>query len=129
MARQVGGVHVDSMASQMVNFPTSMVLPVGLTLAIGMFTWTTGVDGPAEVVEAVQAPPAPTKSISTMTDLISGPALGSLPPTTHRPLPRYQGRRLDNTMFESIDRVTTGLAETLTLVDSIKDRSADDRHS
>jgi hypothetical protein len=44
------------MASQMVNFPASMVLPVGLTFTIGTFTWTTGADGPAEVMEAVQAP-------------------------------------------------------------------------
>jgi hypothetical protein len=41
------------MASQMVNFPASMVLPVGLTFMIGTFTWTTGADGPAEAMEAV----------------------------------------------------------------------------
>jgi hypothetical protein len=113
------------MASQMVNFPASIVLPAGLT-----FTWTTGVDGPAEVVETVQAPPAPTESTSTTTDSIFGPVSGSLPLTTRRPLPRYQGRRLDNTdLIESINRVTTGLVETLTLVDSIRDRSAEDHHS
>jgi hypothetical protein len=27
VVHQVGGVHVDSMGSQMVNFPASMVLP------------------------------------------------------------------------------------------------------
>jgi hypothetical protein len=130
VVRQVGGVRVDSMASQMVNFPASMVLPVGLTFMIGTFTWTTGVDRPAEVVEAVQAPPTPTKSTSIMMDFIWGLVSGSLPSTTRRPLPRYQGRRLDNTnMFESIDRVTTGLAETLTLVDSIRDPSAEDCRS
>jgi hypothetical protein len=41
------------MASQMVDFPASMVLPVGLTFMIGTFTWTTGADGHAEAVEAV----------------------------------------------------------------------------
>jgi hypothetical protein len=69
----------------------------------------------------MQAPLAPTESTSTTTDLISRPVsrLSSL--TTHRPLLCYQGRHLDNTdLIESIDRVTTGLAETLTLVDSIK---------
>jgi hypothetical protein len=81
-------------------------------------------------VEAVLAPLAPTESTSTMVDSISRPVSGSLPQTTRRSLPRYQGRRLDNTnLIESIDRVTTGLAETLTLVDSIRDRSAEDRHS
>jgi hypothetical protein len=88
----------------------------------GTFTWTTGVDGPAEVVEAVQAPPVPTGSTSTTVDLISGPVSGSSSSTTRRPLPLYQGRRLDNSdLIESIDWVTTGLAETLTLVDSIRD--------
>jgi hypothetical protein len=63
-------------------------------------------------------------------DLILGLVSGSPPLTTYRLLPRYQGRHLDNTdLVESIDRVTTNLAETLTLVDLIKDRSAEDRHS
>jgi hypothetical protein len=117
------------MASQMVNFPASIVLSAGLAFTIGTFTWTTGADSPAEVMEAVQAPPAPTEYTSTMADSISGPVSGSPPPTTRHSLPRYQGRRLDNTdLVESTNRVTTGLAETLTLVDSIRDRSAEDRH-
>jgi hypothetical protein len=114
----------------MVNFPASIVFPVGLMFMIGTFTWTTGADGPAEVVEAMQAPHAPTESTSTTTNLISLPVSGSLLLTTRCPLPRYQGRRLDNAnLIESIDRVTTGLAETLTLVDSIRDRSVENRRS
>jgi hypothetical protein len=114
----------------MVSFPTSMVLSMGLKFTIGTFTWTTGVDGPAESVEAVQAPPVPTESTSTTADSISGLVSRSLPPTTHRPLPRYQGRRLDNAdLIESIDQVITGLAETLTLVDSIRDRSIKNHRS
>jgi hypothetical protein len=70
------------MASQMVNFTASMVLLAGLTFTIRTFTWMTGVDGPAEVMEAVQAPPAPTKYTSTTADLILGPVSGSLPLTT-----------------------------------------------
>jgi hypothetical protein len=77
-------------------------------------------------MEAVQAPPTPIESTSTMADLILGPLSGSPLPSTDRPLPRYQGRRLDNTdLVESIDRVTTGLAKTLNLVDSIRDSSAE----
>jgi hypothetical protein len=114
----------------MVNFPAFMVLPAGLTFTIRTFTWTTGADSLAEVMETVHAPPAPTESTSTTTDPISGPVLGSPPPTTRRPLPDYQGRCLDNTdLVESIDRVTMNLATTLTLVDSIRDRSSEDRHS
>jgi hypothetical protein len=123
-------VRADSMAIQMVNFPASMVLSVGLTFTIGTFTWTTSADSPAEVVETVQALPAPTESASTATDPISGPVSGSPPSTTCRPLPRYQGRRLDNTdLVESINRVTMNLVETLTLVDLIRDRSSEDRRS
>jgi hypothetical protein len=59
------------MASQMVNFPASMVLSARLTFTIRMFTWTTGADGPAEDVEVVQALPVPTESTSTMVDSIS----------------------------------------------------------
>jgi hypothetical protein len=78
-------------------------------------------------MEVVQAPPAPTESTSTTADSILGPVSWLSPSTTCRPLPRYQGRHLDNTdLIESIDWVTMSLAETLTLVDSIKDRSARD---
>jgi hypothetical protein len=81
-------------------------------------------------MEAVHAPPAPTESTLTMADSISGPVLGSPPSTIRRSLPRYQGRHLDNTnLVESIDRVTTNLVKTLTLVDSIRDWSAEDCHS
>jgi hypothetical protein len=81
-------------------------------------------------MEVVQALPTPTESASTTVDPISGPVSGSPPPTTRRPLPRYQERRLDNTdLVESIDQVTTNLAETLTLAGSIKDRSSKDHHS
>jgi hypothetical protein len=112
------------MVNQMVNFPASMVLLAGLMFTTGTFTWTTGADDPTEAVEVVQAPPAPTESTSTSANLISGPVSGLPPSTTRRLLPHYQGRRLDNTdLVESIDRVTTGLAETLILVDSIRDRS------
>jgi hypothetical protein len=76
-------VRADFMASQMVNFPASVVIPVGLTFTIGTFTWTTNADSPAEVMEAVQAPPAPTESTLTMADSILGPVSGS-PPLTSR---------------------------------------------
>jgi hypothetical protein len=115
------------MASQMVNFLASMALLAGLTFMIRTFTWTTSVDGPAEVVEVVQAPPVPTRSTSTSADSIPGMLSGLSSLTTHRSLPRYQGRHLNNSdLIESIDRVTVGMAETLTLVDSIRDQSTKD---
>jgi hypothetical protein len=53
MARQVGGVIVNLMASQMVIFLASMELAVGLTFTVGTCTWTTGVDHAAGIMEAV----------------------------------------------------------------------------
>ena len=42
-------------------------------------------------------------------------------PTTHRPLPRYKGRQINNTdLLDSIDRVGAKLAETLALVSLIQ---------
>ena len=49
------------------------------------------------------------------------PTSSSATPTTHRPLPRYKGKQIDNTdLLDSIDRVGTKLAETLALVSTIQ---------
>jgi hypothetical protein len=75
-------------------------------------------------VEGVQSIPAPIEPTPTPADLISKLSLGSSAPATRRSLPRYQRRLVDNSdLIESIDQVTTGLAETLTLVKSVRDRS------
>ena len=45
----------------------------------------------------------------------------SATPTTRHPLPRYKGKQINNTdLLDSIDRVSTKLAETLALVSSIQ---------
>jgi hypothetical protein len=76
---------------------------------IGTFTWTTSVDGFVRVMEAVQAPPVPTKSTSAPADLILGLLSGSPSSVTHRSLPYYQERQLDNSdLNDSIDQVTAG---------------------
>ena len=106
------------MAIQMVTFPRSMA-PVlsGQTFTFGSLTWTIGVDGNAETMEAVQSTPALIEPTPTLADLISKSSLGSSTLATRRPLPRYQRRLVDNSdLIKSIDQVTTGLAETLTLV-------------
>ena len=58
----------------------------------------------------------------TMVDLApTTPASSSATPTTRRPLPRYKRRQIDNTdLLDSIDQVSTKLAETLALVSSIQ---------
>ena len=58
----------------------------------------------------------------TMVHLASTtPASPSATPTTHHPLPRYKVKQIDNTdLLNSIDRVSTKLAETLALVSTIQ---------
>jgi hypothetical protein len=126
MACQVGGVIANPMASQMVIFPTSMELAAGLTFMVGTCTWTTGVDHAVGIVEVVQGPPTSTGSTSTPTDPTMGALSRSSSLATRRPLPRYPRRQINNSnLIEYIDRVTASLADTLVLVDSIKDQSAE----
>ena len=120
----------------MVIIPGSMATPNGLTFTIGQITWTTGFDDfitmtPEEVrvqSELTTASPASATALTmvdltlTMVDLApTTSASPSSTPTTHRPLPRYKGKQIDNTdLLDSIDRVSTKLAETLALVSSIQ---------
>ena len=63
---------VDSMANQMVTFPSSMAfLELGQIFMVGSMTWVIGPDGSGEIMEAVQDHPAPIMPTSTMTYLIS----------------------------------------------------------
>ena len=71
MTLQVGGVRADSMASQMVRFPSSMILPEpGQTFTVGSMTWVIGANGVEEIVEAVQNHPTPIVPTSTTTSSI-----------------------------------------------------------
>ena len=42
MARQVGGVHIDSMASKAPIFSSSVIPAPGMTFTVGNITWTRG---------------------------------------------------------------------------------------
>ena len=65
------GVHADSMASQMVYFLSSMILPEpGQTFTVGSMTWIIVADGVEEIVEAVQNHPAPIAPTLATTSLI-----------------------------------------------------------
>ena len=47
-------MHANSMASQMVRFSSSMILPeLGQTFMVGSMTWVIGVDDVEETMEAV----------------------------------------------------------------------------
>ena len=47
-------MRVDSMANQMVTFPSSMAFPeLGQIFTVGSMTWIIGLDGNGEIVEVV----------------------------------------------------------------------------
>ena len=113
----------------MVIIPGSMATPNGLTFTIDQITWTTGFDNFIAMtteeawIQSASTTASPASAMAlTMVDLASTTlASSSATPTTHRPLPRYKGRQIDNTdLLDSIDRVGTKLAETLALVSSIQ---------
>ena len=59
-------MRADSMASQMVRFPSSMILPkLGQTFMVGSMTWVIGANGVEEIVEAMQNHPTPIVPTST----------------------------------------------------------------
>ena len=67
-------MRADSMASQMIRFPSSMILPEpDQTFTVGSMTWIIVADGVEEIVEAVQNHPAPIVPTSTTTSSISTP--------------------------------------------------------
>ena len=120
----------------MVIIPGFMATRNGLTFTIGQITWTTGSDDfIATITEEARiqsastaASPASATALTTVdtapttVDLApTMPASLSAMPTIRRSLPRYKGRQIDNTdLLNSIDRVSTKLAETLALVSSIQ---------
>ena len=129
MARQVGGVRTALQVNKMVIIPGSMATPNGLTFTIGQITWTTGSGNfiamtteEARIQSAsTTASPASATAPTTVDLAPATPASSSATPTTRRPLPRYKGRQIDNTdLLDSIDQVSTRLAETLALVSSIQ---------
>ena len=118
--------------NRMIIVPDSMATPNGLTFTIGQITWTTGSNNfIAMNTEEVQIQSAPTTipPASVTAPIALGltpvtPALSSATSTTRRPLPCYKGKQIDDTdLLDSINRVGTKLAETLTLVDSIQNQS------
>ena len=99
VARQIGGVRSDLMTNKMVTFPTSVILPAGLTITVGSITWTTGDDHAFKITEQARGSPATT-------------------PVTRRPLPCYPRKRIDiSDLFQATDRITERLSEALVLTD------------
>ena len=143
-------MRTASQANKTVIISGSMATPNGLTFTVGQITWTTGSDDfiamtpeeawiqsasttasptSATALTTVDTAPTTVDTAPTMVDLApttvhlasTTPASPSATPTTRHPLPRYKGRQIDNTdLLDSIDRVSTKLAETLALVSTIQ---------
>jgi hypothetical protein len=113
----------------MVIFPDSMATAAGLTFTIGQITWTTGSnDFVALTTEGMQiqsastTSPTPASATTTLAPASPTPASSSTTPATCHFLPRYQGKKLDNTdLINSIDRLDVKLSSTLTLVNSLQE--------
>jgi hypothetical protein len=116
----------------MVIIPDSAAGVDGLTFTVGQITWTTGVNSfTIAATKVVQIQSASTTSssataLTTLATTLTTPAMAPTMPTTRQPLPRYQGRTIDNTdLIEAIDQVGHNLSQTLTLVDSIQNQSTE----
>ena len=143
-------MRTASQANKTVIISGSMATPNSLTFTVGQITWTTGSDDfiamtPEEAwIQSASTTASPTSATApTMVDTAptmmdaapttmdlapttvhlapTMPASPSATPTTCHPLPRYIGRRIDNTdLLDSIDRVGTKLAEPQALVSMIQ---------
>ena len=133
MARQVEGVRTALQTNKMVMIPASAAVAEGLTFTVGQITWTTRVGGLMTMaleenqiqsaattavapITSITITPAPTTSPTTPTTLTTSPTI----PTTRPLLPRYNGKRVDNSdQLEAIDRADHKLSEAFDLVNSI----------
>jgi hypothetical protein len=114
----------------MIIFPDSMATAAGLTFTIIQITWTTGSNDfvvttmeEAQIRSASTTSPTLSSTTTTLALAPPAPAPSSTTPATRRLLPRYQGRKLDNTdLIDSIDRLGGKLSSTLALVDSLQEQ-------
>jgi hypothetical protein len=114
----------------MVIFPDSMATVAGLTFMISQITWTTGANDfvvttmeETQIQFASTTSPTPASTTTTLALAPPAPAPSPTTPATRRLLPRYQGRKLDNTdLIDSIDRLDGKLSSTLALVDLLQEQ-------
>ena len=89
---------------------------------VGSISWIINADRVGELLEPVQIDSAPIIPAPTTADPISEPPPRSPSSATHRPLPRYQRRQINNDdLIESIDRVGLKLADCLSIAESALD--------
>ena len=107
-----------SLSNKMAFSVGSSSLPQpGQIFTVGSITWVINADGVGELLEPVQIHSAPTTLAPATADPISEPLSRSAPSATHRSLPCYQRRHVNNDdLIESIDQVGLKLADCLSLL-------------
>ena len=94
----------------------------GQIFTVGSITWVINTDGVGELLEPAQIRSAPTTFAPATADPISEPLLGSTSSATHRSLPCYQRRHVNNDdLIKSIDWVGLKLADCLSIAESALD--------
>jgi len=113
VARQVGSVRTAFPANKIVIVPASAVAPEGLTFTVGQITWTTHGSG-------LTTTASEETQIRSGTTAASAPTTQTLAPSTRPPLPRYKGKKIDDSdLFRALDRADLKLLEASRLVDGI----------
>lgn len=101
-----------------------MEFDANVKINFGSFGWPL-LEDTNNVIEAIQLAPAPASPTRGMSDKMSELSLGSSAPSSRPPLPRYQGRRIDNSdLIDLIDCQGEGLAEILSFMESTQQRLA-----
>ena len=108
-----------SLSNKMVFSAGSSSLPQpGQIFTVGSITWVINADGVGELLEPVQIGSAPTTLAPATANPISEPLPRSAPSATHRSLPCYQRRHVNNDdLIESIDQVGLKLADCLSIAE------------
>jgi len=94
----------------------------GQIFMVGSITWVVNADGVGELLEPVRICSAPTTLAPATANPMSKPLSRSAPSATHRSLPCYQRRHVNNDdLIESIDQVGLKLADCLSIAESALD--------
>ena len=117
------GVCVVSLSNKMAFSTGSLSLPQPSQIfMVRSISWVINVDRVREFLEPGQIGSAPATPAPATTDPISEAILRSLSATTHRLLPRYQRRPINNDdLIESIDRVRLKPTDCLSITESTLD--------
>ena len=109
--------------NKMVVIPASASVVEGFTFTVGQIIWTTRADGlTTMVLEKNQIQSAVVKAVAPVTSTVvtSTPTMSPTMPTTRPLLPRYNGKRIDNSdLLQAIGRADHKLFVAFDLVNLV----------